>query len=95
MAMPDQPSQPAPERRKPMDVIASLLPLEGAHIVDVGCGDGSLVRALDRNGAPMSRGMEILDDALNRPTPSNRPVTSAISRVWVKTCRCTTTASMR
>ena len=37
-----------------MDVIASLLPLEGAHIVDVGCGDGSLVRALTKRG-PMSR----------------------------------------
>ena len=48
-----------------MDVIASLLPIEGAHIVDVGCGDGSLVRALTKRGAHVT-GVEILDDALNR-----------------------------
>jgi ubiquinone/menaquinone biosynthesis C-methylase UbiE len=64
-AMPNQPSRPAPERRKAMDVIASLLPLEGAHIVDVGCGDGSLVRALTKRGAHVT-GVEILDEALNR-----------------------------
>jgi ubiquinone/menaquinone biosynthesis C-methylase UbiE len=63
--MPERPSRPAPERRKAMDVITSLLPLEGAQIVDVGCGDGSLVRALTKRGAHVT-GIEILDDALKR-----------------------------
>jgi ubiquinone/menaquinone biosynthesis C-methylase UbiE len=48
-----------------MDVITSLLPLEDAQIVDVGCGDGALVRALTRRGAHVT-GVEILDDALKR-----------------------------
>jgi len=65
IVMQDQHSQPAPERRKAMDVIASLLPVEGAHIVDVGCGDGALVRALTKRGANVT-GIEILDEALNR-----------------------------
>jgi ubiquinone/menaquinone biosynthesis C-methylase UbiE len=65
IAMQDQHPYPAPERRKAMDVIVSLLPVEGAQIVDVGCGDGALVRALTKRGAHVT-GVEILDDALNR-----------------------------
>lgn len=63
--MQDQHPYPAPERRKAMDVIAGLLPIEGAHIVDVGCGDGALVRALAKRGAHVT-GVEILDEALSR-----------------------------
>ena len=92
--MPERLSRPAPERRKAMDVITSLLPLEGAQIVDVGCGDGSLVRALTKRGARVT-GIEILDDALRPPAPPPPPATNATSRAWARTCRCATTASTR
>jgi SAM-dependent methyltransferase len=37
--------------RSPRDVLDEILPAEDAVVVDVGCGDGSLVRHLARRGA--------------------------------------------
>jgi len=39
------------------DVLVELFALDGLHVVDVGCGDGKLVRALARHGAH-ARGVE-------------------------------------
>lgn len=39
-----------PQRRH-TDVLGELLPLAGSRLVDIGCGTGSLVRALTRKGA--------------------------------------------
>jgi len=39
------------QRRRNADVIVETLDLEGKHVVDVGCGDGHLVRLMTRNGA--------------------------------------------
>jgi SAM-dependent methyltransferase len=39
------------ERRMSIDVIQEMLPLKGATVVDVGCCDGLLVRAMTRMGA--------------------------------------------
>lgn len=39
------------QRRTSAEVIEELLPLKGATVVDVGCGDGWLVRASTRKGA--------------------------------------------
>jgi len=38
-------------RRRHMEVLRELLVLPGSRIVDVGCGDGALARALTREGA--------------------------------------------
>lgn len=38
-------------RRKHSEVLREALPLEGARIADVGCGDGGLVRFMARQGA--------------------------------------------
>ena len=38
-------------RRRHMEVMRELLVLPGSRIVDVGCGDGALARALTREGA--------------------------------------------
>ena len=38
-------------RRKHGEVIAELLPLKGARVADIGCGDGGLVRLMTRMGA--------------------------------------------
>jgi SAM-dependent methyltransferase len=40
-----------PDRRSTLDVLCDLVPPAGRTIADVGCGDGSLVRALARRGA--------------------------------------------
>ena len=38
-------------RRKHGEVIAEVLPLKGARVADIGCGDGGLVRLMTRMGA--------------------------------------------
>jgi SAM-dependent methyltransferase len=43
---------------KHLDRLAALVPVEGRRIVDVGCGDGALVRALARRGGKLT-GIEI------------------------------------
>ena len=56
---------------KHLDRLAALVPVEGRRIVDVGCGDGALVRALARRGGKLT-GIEIdaraLGPALSAPT---------------------------
>jgi SAM-dependent methyltransferase len=47
------------------DVLASLVPLEGSEVVDVGCGDGGLVRALGARGAA-AVGVEVSEEAIGR-----------------------------
>ncbi|MEK7819877.1 MAG: class I SAM-dependent methyltransferase [Pseudomonadota bacterium] len=42
---------PAGPIRRNADVLRELLPLQGRRIVDVGCGDGALVRLMTREGA--------------------------------------------
>ncbi|MDP9344900.1 MAG: class I SAM-dependent methyltransferase [Actinomycetota bacterium] len=49
--------------RATLDVIDELLAPAGRAIVDVGCGDGALVRALAKRGARMV-GVEVSDDRL-------------------------------
>lgn len=46
------------ERRSSLDVMEGLLPLRGATIVDVGCGDGWLTRLLTKRGAHLT-GIEV------------------------------------
>jgi Methylase involved in ubiquinone/menaquinone biosynthesis len=46
------------ERRSSLEVMEELLPLRGATIVDVGCGDGWLTRVLTRRGAHVT-GIEV------------------------------------
>ncbi|SMF62430.1 pimeloyl-CoA biosynthesis protein BioC [Tistlia consotensis] len=41
-------------KRRHTEVLGELLALEGSRIVDIGCGSGSLVRALARRGARMT-----------------------------------------
>lgn len=41
----------APARRKALDIIAERVDLAGRRVVDVGCGEGGLVRALAQLGA--------------------------------------------
>jgi ubiquinone/menaquinone biosynthesis C-methylase UbiE len=48
-----------------LDVIADIIPLAGARVVDVGCGEGALARALAKRGAHVT-GVEILDEALSK-----------------------------
>lgn len=40
-----------PPQRKNTDVVAEHVPLTGARVLDVGCGDGALVRMMTRRGA--------------------------------------------
>ena len=47
------------------DVVRESLPLEGARVLDVGCGDGALVRLMAREGAT-AVGLEISEDQLAR-----------------------------
>ena len=41
-------------RRKHSAVLREILPLAGARITDIGCGDGGLVRLMTRAGATCS-----------------------------------------
>jgi hypothetical protein len=60
-----------PLRRRPagaradIDVLADLVPLPGREVVDVGCGDGRLVRALAARGAS-AVGVEVSEEAVER-----------------------------
>jgi len=47
------------------DVIRQSLALQGARVLDVGCGDGILVRLMAREGAAVT-GLEISEDQLAR-----------------------------
>jgi len=47
------------------DVVREFLPLDGARALDVGCGDGALVRLMAREGAT-AVGLEIGEDQLAR-----------------------------
>jgi ubiquinone/menaquinone biosynthesis C-methylase UbiE len=52
-------------RRDSTDVVREFLSLEGARVLDVGCGDGSFVRTMARGGAKAT-GVEISDSQLTR-----------------------------
>jgi SAM-dependent methyltransferase len=62
---PAPPSPDAPPSRSPRDVLDELLPAGAPVVVDVGCGDGSLVRHLARRGA-RAVGVEIGEEPLRR-----------------------------
>jgi SAM-dependent methyltransferase len=51
--------------RTDLDVLTELVPPAGRAIVDVGCGDGSLVRALNARGAA-AFGVEVSQEAVAR-----------------------------
>jgi SAM-dependent methyltransferase len=51
--------------RDPLDVLAEHVPIEEATVVDVGCGDGALVRWLAARGAHVT-GVEIADAPLEQ-----------------------------
>jgi ubiquinone/menaquinone biosynthesis C-methylase UbiE len=51
--------------RADIDVLAELVPLRGREVVDVGCGNGALVRALAARGASVS-GIEVSEEAVAR-----------------------------
>jgi SAM-dependent methyltransferase len=51
--------------RADIDVLADLVPLPGSEVVDVGCGDGSLMRALAARGASVV-GVEVSEAAVAR-----------------------------
>ena len=66
--MPAAPTRHAlamPPARSTLDVLDELLAPAGRVIVDVGCGDGGLVRALARRGARMT-GVEVSEGQLAR-----------------------------
>ncbi len=46
------------ERRTSAEVMQELLPMQGSTVIDVGCGDGWLVRSLTRKGAHVT-GIEV------------------------------------
>lgn len=52
-------------RRKQSQVLRSYLPLGGGRILDVGCGDGGLVRFLTREGAEVT-GLECTEAQVRR-----------------------------
>jgi ubiquinone/menaquinone biosynthesis C-methylase UbiE len=54
-----------PPRRKHSEVLRAHLPLKGARIADVGCGDGSLARFMAREGARVT-GIEPAERRLTR-----------------------------
>jgi SAM-dependent methyltransferase len=51
--------------RADIDVLAELVPLRGREVVDVGCGNGALVRALAARGASVV-GIEVSAEAVAR-----------------------------
>jgi SAM-dependent methyltransferase len=51
--------------RTDIDVLAELVPLDGRDVVDVGCGNGALVRALAARGARVT-GIEVSQEAVAR-----------------------------
>jgi SAM-dependent methyltransferase len=54
-----------PPTRSPRDVLDEIVPAEGAVVLDVGCGDGSLVRHLARRRA-RAIGVEVGAEPLRR-----------------------------
>jgi SAM-dependent methyltransferase len=60
-----------PPRRRHLEVLRELLPLKGRRVIDVGCGDGALVRALTRAGARVA-GVEV-DEAMLAPARAAAP----------------------
>jgi SAM-dependent methyltransferase len=51
--------------RADVEVLAELVPLRGRDVVDVGCGNGALVRALAARGAAVT-GIEVSEEAVAR-----------------------------
>jgi ubiquinone/menaquinone biosynthesis C-methylase UbiE len=51
--------------RADIDVLAELVALPGREVVDVGCGNGALVRALAARGAAVT-GIEVSEEAVAR-----------------------------
>ena len=51
--------------RADIDVLADLVPLDGREVVDVGCGNGALMRALAARGASVV-GVEVTAEAVAR-----------------------------
>lgn len=55
-------------RRKHLDILTELMPLAGRRVVDIGCGDGALVRALAKRGAQalgLDPGLAVLRKAVS------------------------------
>ena len=61
------------------DVVRESLTLKGARVLDVGCGDGTLVRMMAREGAKVI-GLEISEDQLVRARTAS-PVADETYRV--------------
>ena len=55
------------ERRLSAELIEEMLPLKGASVVDVGCGDGWLVRSMTRKGAHVT-GVEVSPNIWRTPS---------------------------
>lgn len=55
-----------PSYRRHTEVIANMIPPEGRRVVDVGCGDGGLVRWFARHGAASAIGVECGEAQLAR-----------------------------
>src|SRR5215472_2949541 len=56
-------SKAAPREAKATDVIRDMLPLAGKRVLDVGCGDGGLTRAMARAG-DITTGVDISETRL-------------------------------
>ncbi len=54
------------ERKRNAEVLLETLPLAGARVIDVGCGDGALSRLMARNGAATVLGVECSSNQLGR-----------------------------
>ena len=75
-----------PPLRAPRDVLDDVLPEGAPLVVDVGCGDGSLVRWLARRGA-RAVGVEVGAEPLARARAHDPPAASATSRPARRRCR--------